>query len=69
MMLKWVAPQLPYRTPGFLALRLFPSPTCPSTTHRTTGEMSERGTWSSANWTLYAARGMRFVVREGSTIG
>lgn len=52
-----------------LELRLFPPPTSPSTAHRTTGEVGERTTCYSTDWTLCVARGMRFGVGEGSTIG
>jgi len=46
-----------------------PSPTGPSTAHRTTGEVSERTTWSSADRALYPARGLYLAVTESSAIG
>jgi hypothetical protein len=67
-MLKCVALLLSYRTLASLRLRLFPSPTSPSTTHRTTGEVGKRTTCNSRNWAL-DARGMHFGVGEGGTIG
>jgi len=52
-----------------LELSFLSSPTGPGTAHRSTGEVSERGTRPSADWALYPARGVRFVVAEGGTIG
>ena len=50
-------------------LSLLPSPTGPSTAHRTTGEVSERATRSSTDRALYPTRGMCFGVAERGAIG